>query len=222
MKKLLIVLVMIGLAALLFTIPAQADLTYFTGTDDNLDGIDDYFTVNGGDAYLVTATAIGWPNLPDANKTLGKYISWAADQSNATQGGVPGGLYTYAFDFNWAGATTNTTFDFRWLSDDYLSEIKLNGVGLGVNNLDQPSPWTTSYLQNGVVGTVESGVNTIEFLIWNTAGYQPGYTGVSGPTGMAADFTVHGDATTVPEPASMLLLGLGLLGLIGVRRKIQK
>jgi len=39
---------------------------------------------------------------------------------------------------------------------------------------------------------------------------------------MAVDFTVHGDATTVPEPASMLLLGLGLLGLIGVRRKIQK
>jgi hypothetical protein len=31
-------------------------------------------------------------------------------------------------------------------------------------------------------GTVQSGVNKIEFLIWNTGGQQPPYTGVSGPT----------------------------------------
>jgi len=222
MKKLLMVFVMIGLAALLFVIPALADLTYSTGTDANSNGIDDYFTVDGGPAYLVTSIAAGWPTLPNASLTTGKYISWAADQSNATQGGVQGQLYTYAFDFNWAGSTTSTTFDFRWLSDDYLSDILLNGTSLGVNNLSQSSPWTTSYSQNGVNGTVLSGVNKIEFLIWNTGGNPPGYTGTSGPTGMAADFTVHGDATTVPEPASMLLLGLGLIGLAGVRRKIQK
>lgn len=222
MKKLLTVFVMIGLVALLFAIPAQADLTYSTGMDANSNGIDDYFTVNGGDAYLVTSIASGWPTLPDPSKTTGLYISWAADQSNATQGGVLGQLYTYAFDFNWAGATTSTTFDFRWLSDDYLSDIELNDVSLGVNNLGQPSPWTTSYSQNGVVGTVQNGVNTIEFLIWNTGGNQPPYEGTSGPTGMAADFTVHGDATTVPEPTTMLLLGLGLIGLAGVRRKFKK
>lgn len=222
MKKLLTVFVMIGLVALLFAIPAQADLMYKTGTDTNFDGIDDHFTVNGGDAYLVTSFAAGWPTLPDPSKTTGLYISWAADQSNATQGGVLGQLYTYSFNFNWAGSTTSTTFDFRWLSDDYLSDILLNGNSLGVNNLSQPAPWTTSYSQNGVNGTVQNGSNTIEFLIWNTAGYPPGYEGISGPTGMAADFTVHGDATTVPEPTTMLLLGLGLIGLAGVRRKFKK
>lgn len=214
----------IGLAALLLAlvaVPAHADLIYFTGTDADNNGIDDSFKVNGGKAYLVTTIASGWPVLPDSTKTLGTYISWAADQSNATQGSVLGSLYTYSFDFLWAGATTSTTFDFRWLSDDYLSNIKLNSVDLGVNNLSQPSPWTTSYSQSGVNGTVAAGVNTIEFLIWNTGGNPPEYPGTSGPTGFAADFTVHGEATPVPEPTTLVLFGTALAGLFVARRRTR-
>ena len=45
---------------------------------------------------------------------------------------------------------------------------------------------------------------------------------VSGGGAFISDFTQTFSQTAVPEPATMLLLGFGLLGLTGIRRKIQK
>ena len=118
-----------------FATSALAGVTYSTGLDANHDGKDDQFTVNGAAAYLVTSTAAGWPVLPNSAITSGKYISWDPVQSGRNANTLKDQTYKYAFQFNWSGAALTTDLDFRWVSDDYLTDILLNGVSLGLNNL---------------------------------------------------------------------------------------
>jgi hypothetical protein len=188
---------------------AMAGIAYSTGQDANGDGKDDQFTVNGADAFLVTSNANGWPALPASAITTGKYISWHPVQSGRNSNNLRDQVYSYAFEFNWSGAAMTTDFDFRWVSDDYLTDITLNGVSLGVNNLGASQVWTISNTAS-VTGNVNAGLNTINFLVNNTGG---------GATGLAADFAIEGDAALVPEPASILLFGLGLALIPALRKR---
>ena len=190
---------------------AMAGVTYSTGLDANHDGKDDQFTVNGAAAYLVTSTAAGWPVLPNSAITSGKYISWDPVQSGRNANTLKDQTYKYAFQFNWSGAALTTGLDFRWVSDDYLTDILLNGVSLGVNNVGASQVWKISNSAS-VTGQVVDGLNTLQFVVNNTGG---------GATGLAADFTVNGDATLVhvPEPGSFMLVGLGLALIPALRKR---
>ncbi len=111
----------------------------------------------------------------------------------------------------------------------FVSEIGVFGVQIGATNV----PWTLS--------AYDSGNNLLESLgIPNQVGTQPypytGYYGLGfgsdvisyitlshgGDDWIVLDDIQYGGGNPVPEPATMLLLGLGLIGIAGARRKLKK
>lgn len=149
----------------------------------------------------VRTSAGGFPIPPwIGDDTVSAWIG----PNNDTQVDGPVGLYDYRTTFTspYAGTITITG---RWASDNEGPDILLNGVSTGNATVNQFLDWTGFT----IVGLANAGTNTLDFLVNNDGG----------PTGVRVEIFA---AEAVPEPASLTLFGMGVVGLACYTRRRRK
>jgi len=121
--------------------------------------------------------------------------------------------------------TTFTGFNGAWLGGNYQGWLDgpeasktFSEVG-GYTNWNQVEP-NNSGLMYMSIGTSTPNTGSAGKGKWLD---DSGIQGLpEGPDPVIGYFVEYEDTATVPEPATMLMLGTGLIGLAGVRRKFKK
>lgn len=145
------------------------------------------------------------------------FSRWIGPNTTAADG--PPGSYTYRTTFTLPGDTilSSVLINGFWGTDDQnaVNDILINGFST--------SPATTDFatlVAFSISSGFQLGMNELDFIVGN--GPDPPTSGVN-PTGLRVDLMTGTYETTtppaIPEPSTMLLLGFGLIGLAGFRRK---
>ncbi len=179
--------------------------------------------VNFDDDYCISSIS-AWMNVrdnvnPDLAGCIARVLLYTDEDGNATPDTLLGSWERYLHPTEWfsMGQGSYSNSDWRTFDNiDYQIQAQqdyfiLFGFVSGQNSplLVYHAPDTTALVNNGYIWSGD-GVNYDYYTLT---------FGVPESFGVRVDGGPCGESTPIPEPASLILLGLGSLGLLGFRKK---